>query len=135
MNLELGKTYKRSDLHDSYGGQRQGGISTPAERPYVLLFTGPQGEEFGYKDGWSGDHRVYLYTGQGQVGDMEFRRGNLAIRDHALNGKDLLLFSQVSPGYVRFEGRMRYAAHEFREGKDGVSEKRKMIVFRLVPRS
>ena len=43
-----------------------------------------------------------LYTGEGQRGDMDFVRGNLAIRDHVANGKDLHLFEYVQTGYVRY---------------------------------
>jgi 5-methylcytosine-specific restriction protein A len=57
----------------------------------VFLFTGDSGEAFGYRDGWdiSG---VFRYTGEGQLGDMAFTGGNQAVRDHAAEGKDLLLF-------------------------------------------
>lgn len=43
-----GKNYIRRELHKIYGGQHQGGISTPRNYPIILLFTGSQGEEFGY---------------------------------------------------------------------------------------
>jgi hypothetical protein len=39
-----GALYKRSDLHHLYGGQRQGGICTPAGHNLILLFTGPSGQ-------------------------------------------------------------------------------------------
>ena len=76
-----GQIYRRSHLHDQYGGQRQGGISTPADQPFIFLFSSEAGEQFGYSDGWDEDG-VFLYTGEGQRGDMEFVRGNLAIRQH-----------------------------------------------------
>lgn len=37
-----------------YAGQQQGGISTPAGAPYVFLFTGETGAQYGYSDGWGG---------------------------------------------------------------------------------
>ena len=41
----IGNTYNRvKDIHTPLGGQRQGGISTPARSPYVVLFTGKSGE-------------------------------------------------------------------------------------------
>lgn len=57
----------------------------------MFLFTDDSGEAFGYRDGWdiSG---VFRYTGEGQLGDMAFTGGNQAVRDHAAEGKDLLLF-------------------------------------------
>jgi len=57
MNLPIdlvpGSAYRRSDLHDALGGQRQGGISTPARYPVILLFSSHRGAEFGYEDGWN----------------------------------------------------------------------------------
>src|SRR5437016_13409603 len=79
-----GHVYRRRDLHDQYGGQRQGGISTPSQYPFVMLFTGESGEQHGYADSWSADG-LFLYKGEGQQGDMAFIRGNVAIRDHMDN--------------------------------------------------
>ncbi len=37
--FEVGKEYKRStDIHGVYGGQAQGGISTPKSYPVIFLF-------------------------------------------------------------------------------------------------
>jgi hypothetical protein len=44
------------------------------KRPFIFLFTGDSGEQYGYKDHWTEDG-VFLYTGEGQVGGMEFVRG------------------------------------------------------------
>jgi 5-methylcytosine-specific restriction protein A len=86
--FELGKTYnRRADIHAKFGGQQQGGCSTPTDHPFIFLFTGKSGEQYGYEDGWDADG-VFLFTGEGQLGDMEFVRGNRAIRDHAHDGKD-----------------------------------------------
>jgi hypothetical protein len=65
----LGQTYVRRDLQRHFGGQAQAGISTPTNQPFILLFTGEQGEQYGYRDGWTKDG-VFLYTSEGQVGDM-----------------------------------------------------------------
>ena len=85
MELVVGKEYKRTELHDHFGGQRRGGIATPARFPYVFAFQTKTGKDFGYTDGWDGDY--YRYTGEGQEGDMTFIRGNGAIRDHAETDK------------------------------------------------
>ena len=48
--FEIGQIYHRQQqIHDVYGGQRQGGISTPATAPFVFLFTGDTGEQYGYR--------------------------------------------------------------------------------------
>lgn len=41
---------------------------------------------------------MFLYTGEGQMGDMAFVRGNRAIRDHAANGKDIVFFETLGNG-------------------------------------
>lgn len=132
--FDLGKIYKRDvDIHARFKGQQQGGISTPAEAPFVFLFTGEMGEQYGYKDHWS-DDGVFLYTGEGQIGDMEFVRGNKAIRDHAADGKDLLLFEAMGKGKgVRFLGSFSCSSWEAGSGSDRLGNFRKIIVFHLVP--
>lgn len=132
--FEIGKTYDRQrDIHAPFKGQEQGGISTPAGFPYVFLFTGDTGEQYGYKDDWTPDG-VFLYTGEGQTGDMEFVRGNKAIRDHAAGGKDLLLFEALGKGQgIRYKGSFACASWEKREGPDREGNTRQVIVFHLVP--
>ena len=131
--FEVGKIYnRRNDIHDPYGGQRQGGISTPKDQHFIFLFTGESGEQYGYRDGWD-VNGVFLYTGEGQVGDMEFRAGNRAIRDHAVDGKDLHLFESLgkSKGY-RYLGEFACSTWEFRKGLDRNNDLRRVIVFHLL---
>src|SRR6266446_1576038 len=90
----IGQEYRRRDLHSKYGGQRQGGISTPLQLPILLLFTGESGEQYGYSDGFQEDG-TFWYTGEGQIGDMEMVRGNRAVRDHEAEGKALHLFEST----------------------------------------
>ena len=126
--------YRRRDLHDRYGGQRRGGISTPAEHPMIFTFTGESGGQYGYHDGWT-DEGVFEYTGEGQQGDMEMVRGNAAIRDHADDGKDIHLFEQAERGHVRYIGQMVCAGFETRQAPDVAGRLRTVIVFQLVPLS
>ena len=131
---KVGNVYnRRRDIHDRFGGQRQGGISTPPGSPFVFLFTGGSGEQYGYSDGWSTDG-IFSYTGEGQIGPMEFVRGNRAIRDHSANGQDLLLFEKLRDrsGY-RFLGTFGCAGYEFRDAPDREGRPRRVIVFQLVP--
>jgi 5-methylcytosine-specific restriction enzyme A len=72
-------------------------------------------------------------TGEGQIGDMEFVRGNKAIRDHVPNGKDLLLFEALGKGKgYRHLGQFICTTWEFRQGPDLQGNNRKVIVFHLV---
>ena len=78
IRLDLGAVYNRvRDVHLVYGGQRQGGISTP-QIPLIFLFTGETGGQYGYRDGPRADG-IFAYTGEGQVGPMKFVRGNLRL--------------------------------------------------------
>jgi 5-methylcytosine-specific restriction protein A len=82
MEYEINKIYnRRLDIHSKYGGQQQGGICTPASAPYIFLFTGESGKQYVYSDSPDED-LVFLYTGEGQVGNMDFVRANKEIRDH-----------------------------------------------------
>jgi 5-methylcytosine-specific restriction protein A len=130
------RIYQRSTLHEVWGGlkraQPQGGILTPAHIPAVLVITGQGGAAYGYHDRWDEDG-VLHYSGAGQEGDMEFKRGNLALRDHAREGEAVYVFQQQSDG-------LRYL-HEVAVGgwyyEDDVPDLhgnlRRAIVFKLVP--
>jgi 5-methylcytosine-specific restriction protein A len=130
MMFTPGEVYRRLNLHEKYGGQRQGGISTPADQSLVLLFTGEQGRKYGYEDGFREDG-TFWYTGEGQVGDMEMLRGNLAIRDHAVKGKALHLFEYVTKGQVRYVGEALYLGYHTEPAPDRNGNPRKAIVFEL----
>ena len=128
------RTYnRRADIHQPYGGQQQGGISTPAGAPAIFLFTGKSGRSHGYADHFNGDGS-FTYTGEGQAGDMQMVRGNAAIRDHAKNGKDLLVFETLGHGKpVKFIGVFGCAGWQVVEQPDGKGTRRNAIVFALMP--
>jgi 5-methylcytosine-specific restriction protein A len=130
VNLCL-RLANRTDLHKQYGGQRQGGISMPKKYPFLLLFTGQSGGQFGYQDSWQ--NGVFLYTGEGQSGDMQFRVGNKVIRDHSKDGKALHLFKQEKKGYVRYKGEFALSSFQYSEGTDKNQQSRRTIVFQLKP--
>lgn len=131
--FEAGMIYRRRALHERYGGSWQSGITAPAHHPIVFVFTGETGEQYGYKDGWQPDGS-FLYTGEGQVGDMTLTRGNRAILDHAANGRDLHLFKSTARGEVQYCGQMVCAGYEqVPNVPDREGNRRIAIVFRLVP--
>lgn len=127
-----GQIIRRRDLHSQYGGQGQGGISTPTNHPFIMLFTGESGLSHGYEDGWT-ETGIFLYSGEGQLGDMSFVRGNRALRDHLQDGKDVHLFEYVGSGLVRYVGQMIVTGYDERSGLDGAGNQRHTIVFELVP--
>lgn len=65
--FEIGKIYnRRSDIHNIYKGQQYGGIATPAEHPYIFIFTGDAGGEYGYIDDFD-PNGTFKYTGEGHL--------------------------------------------------------------------
>jgi 5-methylcytosine-specific restriction protein A len=129
--FEVGKVYnRRTDIHGVYKGQQYGGIATPAKHPYIFIFTSEAGEEYGYSDGFSPDG-TFRYTGEGQEGDMIMSKGNLAIRDHQQNSKEILLFEASSKGMVSFVGNCNYITHHTEARSDKNGEKRAAFIFHL----
>lgn len=109
--------YQRSQIHDQYGGNRQSGICPSAQGPYIFIFSGSQGNQHGYKDQWVND-KVYSYTGEGQVGDMQFTKGNLALMEHRNLGKRVFMFEYIRSGWVRFESELEFYDADFFETPD-----------------
>src|SRR4051812_15881628 len=132
-DFQIGVTYnRRADIHARFDGQMQGGISTPAKHSVIFAFTGTSGRRLGYSDELTQDG-VFRYFGEGQEGDMTFTGGNRAIRDHANNGKELLLFDTIRSGQVRFRGEYNCAGYSIEPALDRLGKKRHAIVFHLLP--
>jgi len=137
MTFELEALYHRvRDIHQRYGGQRQGGISTPTAEPYIFIFTSDAGEQHGYADGFD-ENGLFTYTGEGQLGDMQFVRGNKALRDHVANGRSVLLFeASKRRGYYRFKGDLALVDYDDTlRGPDSSGNDRRLIRFRFIPAS
>lgn len=126
----IGKVYKRSKIHDQYGGSRQGGIAPCALFPYIFIFSGDAGHQHGYKDEWENED-VFSYTGEGQTGDMEFIRGNLALQDHLKTGKRVFLFIYIEKAFVRFDAELELLDIDFFQGPDRDGNERTAIKFFL----
>jgi 5-methylcytosine-specific restriction enzyme A len=126
---------RRLDIHRRYKGQERGGIITPTSHPLVLIVSGKSGRQHGYEDYWSDDHRTFFYYGEGQVGDMRFKGGNLALRDHVVNGEDIHLFQEVPrrDGYLRYFGQMICIGYEWVEAPDRNKSLRRALLFELSP--
>jgi hypothetical protein len=143
LELVVGQTYTRAQLREGRGGQGQSGIVTPARVPEVLVFSdAAAGAAPGYNwDGWAdATKQVFYYTGEGQIGEQEFSRGNLALRDARLNGKSVHLFTDR--GYLagsqtvlnRYEGEFTVDPVSGWRREDGLDKKlepRSAIVFEL----
>src|SRR5882672_8946792 len=135
--LQVGNAYRRIDIHETYGGRRQGGVSPSRVSPNVMLFTDPtKNHKHGYFDGW-GEDGNYHYAGEGQVGDQKMTQGNLTILKHREEGRSLRLFRIVSVGHAQYVGEFTlneedpYYLTDAPETDDGPI--RSVIMFRLVP--
>jgi 5-methylcytosine-specific restriction enzyme A len=135
LGFEVGGLYsRRLEVHARFGGQQQGGISTPRDHPYIFAFTGEVGRAHGYHDYWDEDG-LFHYFGEGQSGDMTYTGGNRAILRHAVDGKRLFVFQMLGRGKpYRFLGEFNLVRAEEVFGSSNTSgETRKSIVFVLEP--
>jgi hypothetical protein len=134
-HLNPGETIVRSELHDIYGGSRQGGTSPSRRSLNIFLFLDRKVAKLhGYFDGWVGDR--FYYTGHGQKGDQEFRAGNADVRRHREDGRAIRVFRGAG-GLVRYLGEFEldvelpYFRMDAPESETG--QPRQVIVFRLNP--
>jgi hypothetical protein len=123
----VGRSYSRTELHDSLGGNRQKGISYPAEGYHCLLFSDPlKVSEHGYADAPVGDDG-YRYFGEWSgTGDMTMTGGNQVVFNRS---PELYLFTRSSRGQV-FRGRFEYVDSDTEKAtRDGQAHT--AIVFNL----
>jgi hypothetical protein len=135
-DIKINQEMPRRDVQSRWGGQQQGGIATPVGSDNILIFTDPDaGKKFGYDlhEGLKEDGS-YSYTGEGQVGDQLFQKGNKALLNSAQNGKSIRLFRSKGPRatYV-WEFTLGDPGFYFRDTLDVNGYHRNAIVFNLVP--
>jgi hypothetical protein len=135
-DLAPGDRVRRVELHDRYGGTRQGGIGPSRTTPNVMLFADPDtGDQHGYTDRWVSNTEFH-YTGEGQRGDQRVERGNLAILHHRDDSRSLRLF-WGSKGTVEYAGEFEVDLNDPYYWDDshetGGGPLRRVIVFRLRP--
>jgi hypothetical protein len=127
QDLVVDQCYSRTELHDSFGGNRETGISYPAGGNHCLLFSDPgKVTEYGYADAPVGEDG-YRYFGHWYgSGDMTMTRGNKAVLDRS---PELYLFTSAKCGFVfrgQFECRDWENERAAREGRSDIA-----IVFNL----
>jgi len=132
--LTLGAVYKRSQLHNRFGGNRNAGIVPSKKEPAILLFHTDEPVQQFYRDGFDGNG-IYWYCGEGTKGEMSWTSGNRAVREHGNNGSDLLFFQRIQRkgGFWRFSFVLQYVCYKEEKRKDKVGVSRTAIVFGLVP--
>lgn len=130
MQLVVGESYLRSELHSNFGGNPRAGICPTSS--VVLVFSDPpSGTRFGYDQHDYVADGIYRYTGEGRSGDQQLIRGNKAL----LSGKPLLLFSRIDAKSWVFVGEVGLSDPEFeiQKAPDQNGFVRKVLVFRFVP--
>jgi 5-methylcytosine-specific restriction enzyme A len=125
------REYKRRDIHNSFGGGRQGGISPSAKKPVILIFSGRTGKQHGYDDYWDAEC-FYHYTGEGQVGDMKFSKGNKALLEHEKNNKRIFLFENTRKGFCKYVNELELVDYRFFIAPDRNGNDRKAIKFKFI---
>jgi hypothetical protein len=144
-DIRPGEYLSREDRRVRFGGARYGGIEPSAKSNNVFIYSDPaRGEIYGYKfDGWNHDQSVYLYTGEGRIGDQVLKDGNRAIATHREDGRTLRLF--VADGEVegKSKAKLQLYVGEFQvdpqmpyyvaDAPDEEGEIRTVFVFRLIP--
>ena len=134
ISFEVGRIYnRRLEIHGPYGGQQQGGMSTPSRFPMIFLFTSDSGHVHGYRDAFREDG-VFCYTGEGQQGHMTMTGSNKALRDHEALGKTVHLFEgskTIGKGKARYVGQATYLGHHLEERPSALEAARMAIVFEL----
>lgn len=137
FDLRPGETILRKELHERWGGRQQGGISPSRSTPNIFIFWSPAvGEKHGYYDEFRSDGFFY-YTGAGQYGDQRLRDANLALLNHALDGRSVHLFAGAG-GEVEYVGELEidpdepYYETEGPETDDGPLRRVFVFKFRLL---
>lgn len=78
------------------------------------------------------DEKTFLYSGEGQYGNIKLTKGNKAIIEHKENDKRIILIEYVSIGFVKYIGEMKYKSHRFIKSEDLTGVERVAIVFELI---
>ena len=144
-DLKPGEFLTREKRRERFGGALYGGIEPSAKSNNIFIYSDPsRGENYGYKfDGWNSDKSIYLYTGEGRLGDQELKDGNRAIANHVEDGRALRLFvaagevdgnskakNQMYVGEFSLDAELPYY---IAEAPDFEGEIRTVFVFRLKP--
>jgi len=132
--LAVGEQLSRREVHERYGGRRQGGIGPSSQTPAVLFFTDPvSGHQHGYYDGW-GEDGFFHYVGEGQRGDQQLVQGNKAILHHRRESRSLEGF-RAAGTTVTYLGEFELVDHYFTDAREtgDPTAIRQVVVFRLRP--
>jgi hypothetical protein len=135
-DIPIGASLPRKEIHDRFGGVREGGISPVLDKSKnIMIFSHPRANaEHGYEpDVWLDDD-TFLYCGEGPSGDQQMVRYNKSVLQHAEKDKILRVFDGTR-GEVTYKGAFALDPenpwfHKDSIGFDG--NPRKVIMFRML---
>ena len=135
-DIPIGARIARKEIHDRFGGVREGGISPVLEKSKnIMIFSHPRANaEHGYEpDVWLDDD-TFLYCGEGPSGDQQMIRYNKSVLQHAENDKVLRVFDGTR-GEVTYKGAFALDPEDPWFYKDSIGFDgcpRKVIMFRML---
>ena len=86
---------------------------------------------FVYHDRWTEKGDYYIYSGEGKVGDQKFTKGNKAIANANLDGKDIVLFVKFSSTEYFYQGVFQCVEYYLEDDYDANNNIRKEYKFKL----
>jgi predicted transcriptional regulator len=135
-DVPIGARIARKEIHDRFGGVREGGISPVLEKSKnIMIFSHPRANaEHGYEpDVWL-DEDTFLYCGEGPSGDQQMVRYNKSVLQHAEKDKVLRVFDGTR-GEVVYKGAFELDSEDPWFYKDSIGfdgNPRKVIMFRML---
>ena len=135
-DVPIGAKIARKEIHDRFGGVREGGISPVLEKSKnIMIFSHPRANaEHGYEaDVWL-DEDTFLYCGEGPSGDQQMVRYNKSVLQHSEKDKVLRVFDGTR-GEVVYKGAFELDSEDPWFYKDSIGfdgNPRKVIMFRML---
>lgn len=102
---------------------------TPSKVVLISSISKAEGN-FVYHDKWTSDGE-YIYSGEGKTGDQAMSKGNLAIKNAAMDGKEIHLFVKFSPKDYYYQGKFELVSYTYEDEKGENGCTRKEYKFRL----
>ena len=106
------------------------GINVSSKNIVLVSVVNRNNEGFVYHDCWI-DEGVYSYSGEGRSGDQKFERGNLALKNAGITGKDIYLLVKFSTDEYYDKGKFGLIDYKYENEKDADGNLRKEIKFIL----
>ncbi len=126
----IGRVFQtRDEIKEIFGGDNQKGIENSQIEQTVVVVSNPFDRRYDNRHLADGSYQYYGQRAQRDA-DAWFGNNNRKLRDHAANGRSVLLFIRDQHG-IRFDGEWLYDRH-FEIQVDFEDRQRPHVVFILV---